>query len=203
MSGSVDIALETVEHVVHLRKSSARQRMGRGRRASTRAAQQDHGLVSLEPIAGLGHEVRVRRTVWKSGPFDEPSSSDSGHTNKGPLGIRATVDEHGIGSRQQEFMRFGWAQVTGIAHVLSLRTESDSVVVVSEPKDASPENATTNSSVERLRYRLLSGHDTHAFCVRVSDALAEGYELYGSPALTFDGTTTYVAQAVVLPPGVA
>ena len=50
----------------------------------------------------------------------------------------------------------------------------------------------------RLRYRLLTGPDTTAFCERVSQALDEGYELYGSPALTFDGTTTYVAQAVVL-----
>lgn len=55
----------------------------------------------------------------------------------------------------------------------------------------------------RLRYRLLSGPDTTAFCERVSQALDEGYELYGSPAITFDGTTTYVAQAVVLPPGVS
>lgn len=49
-----------------------------------------------------------------------------------------------------------------------------------------------------LRYRLLTGPDTPAFCERVSQALDEGYELHGSPALTFDGTTTYVAQAVVL-----
>ena len=51
----------------------------------------------------------------------------------------------------------------------------------------------------RLRYRLLTGPDTPAFCERVSQALEEGYELHGSPALTFDGTTTYVAQALVLP----
>lgn len=51
----------------------------------------------------------------------------------------------------------------------------------------------------RLRYRLLSGPDTTAFCERVSEAMSEGYELYGSPSITFDGTTTYVAQAVVLP----
>lgn len=50
-----------------------------------------------------------------------------------------------------------------------------------------------------LRYRLLTGPDTSAFCERVSDALADGYVLYGSPSITFDGTTTYVAQAVVLP----
>ena len=51
----------------------------------------------------------------------------------------------------------------------------------------------------RLRYRLLTGPDTAAFCERVSQALEEGYVLHGSPALTWDGTTTYVAQAVVLP----
>jgi len=52
---------------------------------------------------------------------------------------------------------------------------------------------------ERPRYRLLTGPDTSEFCSRISDALAEGYVLYGSPAMTFDGTNTYVAQAVVLP----
>jgi len=55
------------------------------------------------------------------------------------------------------------------------------------------------SEDSRHRYRLLTGPDTSAFCERVSDALADGYVLYGSPSMTFDGTTTYVAQAVVLP----
>ena len=50
---------------------------------------------------------------------------------------------------------------------------------------------------EKPRYRLLSGKDDHAFCVRVSDALDEGYELYGSPAITHDGNHCVVAQAVV------
>jgi hypothetical protein len=50
----------------------------------------------------------------------------------------------------------------------------------------------------RLRYRLLTGPDTSAFCERVSDLLEQGYELHGSPALTWDGTTTYVAQALIL-----
>jgi hypothetical protein len=31
-------------------------------------------------------------------------------------------------------------------------------------------------------YRLLTGPDDAAFCRRVSEALALGYELYGSPA---------------------
>ena len=74
---------------------------------------------------------------------------------------------------------------------------------MSEPTPAPEEDAINDSTPVRLRYRLLSGPDTHEFCVRVSDAMADGYELYGSPAITFDGTTTYVAQAIVLPPGVA
>ena len=51
----------------------------------------------------------------------------------------------------------------------------------------------------RLRYRLLTGPDDHAFCERVSQALADGYVLYGSPAITFDGDNAIVAQAVILP----
>jgi hypothetical protein len=46
-------------------------------------------------------------------------------------------------------------------------------------------------------YRLLTGKDDHAFCARVSEALAEGYQLYGSPAATFNGEHVVVAQAVV------
>jgi hypothetical protein len=51
---------------------------------------------------------------------------------------------------------------------------------------------------ERLKYRLLTGPDDATFCERVSKALEEGYELYGSPAITFDGKRCIVAQAVVL-----
>jgi hypothetical protein len=51
---------------------------------------------------------------------------------------------------------------------------------------------------QRLRYRLLTGPDDHAFCERVSRALEEGYRLHGSPAVTFDGRQVIAAQAVVL-----
>ncbi len=56
-------------------------------------------------------------------------------------------------------------------------------------------------SDDRLRYRLLTGPDTHEFCERVSAAMADGYVLHGSPAITFnpDEGTNIVAQAVVLP----
>ena len=48
-------------------------------------------------------------------------------------------------------------------------------------------------------YRLLTGPDDAAFCRRVSEALALGYRLYGSPAATFNGTSVIVAQAIVWP----
>lgn len=50
-------------------------------------------------------------------------------------------------------------------------------------------------------YRLITGRDDSAFCQRISEALALGYELYGSPSITFDASKHYVvaAQAVVWP----
>jgi hypothetical protein len=54
-------------------------------------------------------------------------------------------------------------------------------------------------NVDRLRYRLLTGPDDVSFCQRVSAALDDGYELYGSPSLTYNGERVIVAQAVVLP----
>lgn len=35
-------------------------------------------------------------------------------------------------------------------------------------------------------YRLLTGDDTSAFCHKVTAALAQGWELYGSPTYAFD-----------------
>jgi hypothetical protein len=48
-------------------------------------------------------------------------------------------------------------------------------------------------------YRLLTGPDDSAFCRRVSEAIALGYKLYGSPAATFNGQNVIVAQAIVWP----
>lgn len=50
----------------------------------------------------------------------------------------------------------------------------------------------------KKRYRLLTGPDDSNFCQKVSDALDDGYELYGSPSITFNGKTAYAAQAVIL-----
>lgn len=59
----------------------------------------------------------------------------------------------------------------------------------------------SHMGTERLRYRLLTGTDDRAFCERVSEALADGYQLYGSPAVTFDGEKVVTAQAVILDAG--
>lgn len=48
-------------------------------------------------------------------------------------------------------------------------------------------------------YRVLTGPDDAAFCHRVSEALALGYELYGPPAATFDGQRVILAQAIIWP----
>jgi len=48
-------------------------------------------------------------------------------------------------------------------------------------------------------YRILTGPDDATFCHRVSEALALGYLLYGSPAATFNGTHVIVAQALIWP----
>ena len=48
-------------------------------------------------------------------------------------------------------------------------------------------------------YRILTGPDDAAFCRRVSEALALGYLLYGSPAATFNGENVIVAQALIWP----
>ena len=46
-------------------------------------------------------------------------------------------------------------------------------------------------------YRMLTGIDDAEFCKRVSENLAMGYKLYGSPAATFNGKNVIVIQAVI------
>lgn len=54
---------------------------------------------------------------------------------------------------------------------------------------------------EKPSYRLLTGEDSHAFCLRVSAALEEGYILYGAPSAAYDPNENrmMVAQAVIRP----
>ncbi|MEB3753129.1 DUF1737 domain-containing protein [Acinetobacter sp. MD2(2019)] len=46
-------------------------------------------------------------------------------------------------------------------------------------------------------YRYLTGPDDAQFCARVSQALNRGWELYGSPTMSFNGTQMIVGQAIV------
>lgn len=46
-------------------------------------------------------------------------------------------------------------------------------------------------------YKLITGKDNEDFCQRITDLLNQGYELYGSPALSFNGEHMVVAQAVI------
>ena len=55
----------------------------------------------------------------------------------------------------------------------------------------------------RETYRLLSGADNAAFCQRVSDALADGYVLYGNPVMVMDKDVRVFGQAVILPEMIA
>jgi len=57
----------------------------------------------------------------------------------------------------------------------------------------------SDDNTARLQYRLLTGPDDATFCKRVSDALDEGYQLYGSPSLTYSRERVIAAQAVILP----
>ena len=52
---------------------------------------------------------------------------------------------------------------------------------------------------DRPIYRLLTGKDDRAFCERVSEALEQGWRLYGSPSLAWDTAENCMkaAQAVV------
>jgi hypothetical protein len=56
----------------------------------------------------------------------------------------------------------------------------------------------------KLAYRCLTGNDDHAFCERVTQALADGWVLHGSPSITFNPEAGYcvVAQAVIWPSAV-
>lgn len=58
--------------------------------------------------------------------------------------------------------------------------------------------ASEQGEPQKLSYRLLTGTDDLAFCTRVSEALADGYELYGSPAISQGEQGVQVCQAVIL-----
>jgi hypothetical protein len=45
-------------------------------------------------------------------------------------------------------------------------------------------------------YSYLTGPDDEKFCQRVTSKLNNGWELYGNPTLTFDGSTIIAGQAM-------
>jgi hypothetical protein len=46
-------------------------------------------------------------------------------------------------------------------------------------------------------YTILTGPDDEIFCKRVCAKLNSGWELYGSPTLTFNGTDVIAGQALI------
>ncbi|MGW7067280.1 DUF1737 domain-containing protein [Streptomyces sp. NPDC054855] len=48
-------------------------------------------------------------------------------------------------------------------------------------------------------YRVLTGPDDARFCRRVSEAIELGYELHAGPAVTYNGESVIVAQALIWP----
>jgi len=46
-------------------------------------------------------------------------------------------------------------------------------------------------------YTLLTGPDDETFCKRVCEKLNTGWELYGSPTLTFNGAAVIAGQALI------
>jgi len=52
---------------------------------------------------------------------------------------------------------------------------------------------------KKLKYRLITGKDDSSFCERISKLIEDGYNLYGSPSVTYNGKDVIAAQAVILP----
>lgn len=46
-------------------------------------------------------------------------------------------------------------------------------------------------------YKFLTGPDDVTFCMRVTEALNNGWELHGGPVLTFNGDSVIAGQAVI------
>lgn len=49
-------------------------------------------------------------------------------------------------------------------------------------------------------YKLITGKDNAEFCLRITQFLAEGYELYGSPTMAFNGKDIILGQALIKQP---
>lgn len=47
------------------------------------------------------------------------------------------------------------------------------------------------------QYKFLTGPDDSTFCARVTEFLNNGWKLYGSPTMSFDGKMIIVGQAII------
>ena len=193
------MALEAFEHIVDLGETLGGECVRGCRGTSARSAQHQHRLVEVDSFTSGRNKFWVARAIRPGRPFDEPGAGNGGNTNKAPLRLGATVDQDSVGALEEKRVCVERCQVACVGHEESLWTDADTVVAVSDVSSSSASESPSERPDGRLRYRLLSGPDTRAFCERISAALDEGYELYGSPSITFDGTTRYAAQAVVLP----
>jgi len=60
----------------------------------------------------------------------------------------------------------------------------------------------TSDMTKKKTYRFLTGPDDASFCQKVSDALDEGYLLYGEPIMHSHNGEITCGQAVILPAAV-
>src|SRR5579864_6053306 len=95
-------------------------------------------------------------------------------------------------------MRAGPA-VSGIADILINRRRSWSKRLAVAPEAVAQAAGMDAPPDDKPIYRLLTGKDDRAFCDRVSEALDQGWRLYGSPSLAWDEEHGYMkaVQAVV------
>lgn len=47
------------------------------------------------------------------------------------------------------------------------------------------------------QYKFITGPDDSKFCARITEFLNNGWKLYGSPTMTFDGKTVIAGQAII------
>lgn len=133
-----------------------------------------HFHIEEEELAGADGKP----THWVVGGSFTDTTFQNWATPPERHGPFATYEE-----AEKKWQELAWQTVddaTAMYRIETLRAEQETA----KPKKA---------------YKLLTGEDSSAFCQKVSDALGDGYALYGSPCLTVapDGTR-YCAQAVVL-----
>lgn len=47
------------------------------------------------------------------------------------------------------------------------------------------------------QYKFITGPDDSKFCARITEFLNQGWKLYGSPTMSFDGKTIIAGQAII------